>query len=484
MSTPADPKPARAAGGRKLMFISTVACQILALLRNIVVARILGPHEFGIAAVIILTIAFMDSLAAAGPQNLVIQAKDDDRRSLLGAAHSVTVIRGVGTSLMLLVLAAPISQVFGLELSWAAIVGLSVSSLLLGFVHHGTRMVQRDGDFRPDALTQFGAEAAALVVAVAAAFVTKSHMAIVIALVARSAVTVAMSQWLSPQKYEFNWTKSYLAQFWSFGWPLLINGPLLFFAAQADRLFISRELGVAVLGVYSAVTVLITSPSNAIMRWLGTSFTPALAKAFHDEGRLATKGVVYDFTALFVVSAFLMFAGFAAIGAEATNLLFGKDFATSAALVALVGLLQIMRYLRAWTSTFAIAVAASRGILISTLVRLASLPLGYVGLRVMGGLPGLLTGFIAGEVIALIVSQLIVNRNASRGMLEGVGVTVVFCGLSAGLIILLPLLDASLLLRILAGGVVGLGGAGLLLATISQRETALRARPLLARLRR
>lgn len=466
------------------MLVSTVACQVLALLRNILVARLLGPHEFGIAAVIILTIAFMDSLAAAGPQNLVIQAKDDDRKSLLGAAHSVTAVRGAATAVMLLALAGPISTVFGLQLSWAAIVGLAVSSLVLGFVHQGTRMVQRDGDFRPDALTQMGAEAAALGVAVAGALATHSHMAIVFGLIARSAVTVVMSQWLSPQRYGFNWARPYLARFWSFGWPLLINGPLLFFAAQVDRLFISRELGVAVLGVYSAVLVLITSPSNAIMRWLGTSFTPALAQAFHNEDRLATKGVAYDFTALFVVSAFLMFAGFAAVGAEFTHLLFGSAFATSAPLVALVGLLQTLRYLRAWPSTFSIAVGASRGILISTIVRLLSLPLGYVGLEVLGGLPGLLTGFIAGEVIALVVSQLIVNRNAGRGLFEGVATTAVFCGLSAALILTLPLLENSLVLRVLLGASTGLLGAALLLATISRDETIARLRSLSARLSR
>lgn len=470
--------------GRRLMFFTTIVCQVLALVRNIVVARVLGPHEFGIAAVIILTIAFMDSLAAAGPQNLVVQAKDEDRNALLSASHSVTLVRGATTAGLLLTIAAPISSFFGLELSWPALIGLSVSSLLSGFMHQGVRMVQRDGDFRPDAISQLGSESSALAIAVAAAFWTHSHMAVVYGLIARSAVLVVLSQYLSPQSYGLSWQKSYLARFWSFGWPLLINGPLLFFSAQSDRLFISRELGLAALGAYSAAMVLISSPSNAIMRWLGTTYTPSLAKYFHDTGGLRTRGVVFKFTALFVAAGFAMFAGFSVFGSEVVHILFGSDYAMTASVAGLVSLLQILRFLRAWPSTLSISAGASRGILASTVIRLLALPIGYGGLALIGGLNGLLLGFIVGEVVALLASHWIINRNANRPAAAGVLTTATFCGLAALLLGAMQVTGLGMVARVaLLGGALAVGLA-LLLLTISPTGSRQIAVMLASRIRR
>jgi len=469
-------KPRAAKGGRKLTLYLSIGSQVLTLLRNVLVARFLGPAEFGVAAIIILTISFLDSFSNAGPQNLLVQAKDEDGRPLLAAAHGMTLGRGLSTTTLLLVLGLPLSGVFGLQLGWPAIVGLAISSFINGFLHRGTRMVQRDGDFRLDAITQIAGDVAALAVAVPIAMFTHSHVAIVAGLIARSVFTVAASHILSPQPYELSWDRSLLRRFWSFGWPLMINGPLLFISAQADRLFISRELGATALGLYSAVTVLVTSPSTAILKWLGTIYMPPLAKVYHDTGSLQPKGPVYEYTAMMVLLGFLMFAGFATLGSFAVNLLYGAKFHTPAQLVALIGALQIFRFLRAWPSTMALSVAASGGILVSTVVRLIALPVGYLGLVTVGGLPGLLVGFIFGELLALLISLLIVNRNASRPLLMGVRSVVGFVALSVVVTFASRLARASLLEQIGILVVSAPVGAVLLALSVSPGESRTYAR--------
>lgn len=478
-------KKARAAkGGRKLTLYLSIGSQALTLLRNVLVARLLGPQEFGVAAVIILTISFLDSFSNAGPQNLLVQAKDEDGRPLLAAAHGMTLGRGFSTTALLLILAVPLSSVFGLQLGWPAIIGLAISSFISGFLHRGTRMVQRDGDFRLDAISQIAGDIAALAVAVPVAMFTHSHIAIVAGLIARSVLLVASSHLLAPQPYEVSWDRHLLSRFWAFGWPLMINGPLLFISAQADRLFISRELGATALGLYSAVMVLVTSPSTAILKWLGTIYMPPLAKVYHQTGSLQPKGIVYEYTAMMALSGLLMFTGFATLGSFAVSVLYGAKFSTPAELVALIGGLQIFRFLRAWPSTLALSVAASGGILVSTVVRLIALPIGYLGLVTVGGLPGLLIGFIVGEVLALLISLLIVNRNASRPMLMGVRSVAGFVALSVVVTFAARVAGSSLLEQAAILAVSAPVGAVLLALSVSPGESRTYARRIEAEVRK
>lgn len=434
-SAQGKPRTPRASGGRRLTLYASIAIQVFALVRNVAVARLLGPEEFGIAAIIILTIAFLDSFSNAGSQNLLVQAKDEDGGPLLAAAHAVSLWRGAATAVLLVLSAGPIAAVFGIELSPMAFYLVALSSLVSGLAHRGVRFVQRDGDFRPDSITQVSANFAAMVVAIPVAMLTHSHIAIVAGLLARSVVTVVVSHLMATQPYKVSWERSSLRRYWTFGWPLLINAPLLFFSAQADRLFISKELGATSLGVYSAVLVLISSPCIAILRWLGTIYMPTLAKFYHKTGSFEQTGPVYNYTVLMLFFGLAMFVGFATIGGTAVHILYGEKFRTSSELIALIGCLQVFRFLRSWPSTLALSAAANEGILISTVIRLIALPIGLAGLYLLGGLPGLVIGFIIGEGLALVVSLVILNYQTNRVRRDGVASTLLFLTF-AGLVVL------------------------------------------------
>ena len=466
----------RKPGGRGLALYTSVTSQILSLARNVVVARLLGPEEFGLAAAVILAMGFLESFSNAGPQNLLIQAKDKDVRPHLAAAHAVTLSRGLATGLLLLATAIPLSSFLGLRFGWPAVGLLAASALFSGFLHRGARLVQRDGDFRPDSITQLSGDIAALVVAILVASISHSHIAIVFALAAKSATSTIMSHFLAPQQYEISWSRNLLQRFWIFGWPLLINGPLLFLSSQADRVFISRELGVAALGTYSAVLVLIMSPSNAILRWLGTIYMPRLSRNFHQVGNLKDVGVVFNYSAMMLLLGTIMFLGFAILGDFVVHILYGSRYEMPAFLIALIGCLQIFRFLRAWPSTLALSAAASAGILVSTIVRLMALPMGYLGMLVIGGLPGLLSGFIVGEAIALLVNLAIINRASGRSRFSGFGAVGVFSCIACGVIVVMANAPPSLLVSCGLFGIAALAACALMLISISPVEARHRLR--------
>lgn len=457
-------------GGRGFALGASFASQALGLARNVVIARILGPEEFGLAAVIILTLSFLDSFSNASPHNLLLQAKDDEARPLMAAAHAVTISRGVTTSLLLWAAMGLVGELLDLQLSPYAVAAVVLASIASGFTHHGVRLVQRDGDFRLGSIVQVAGDVAALVIGAVAAWLTHSHVAVAVGLVGRNVMTTVLSLWMSPQAYEVSWAQSLLKRFWHFGWPLLVNGPLLFFSAQADRIFITKELGTASFGIYTAVLLLVMSPSSAIMKWLGTTNIAALAKQFRDEGDLRVKGQVLQYTILMLVLAYLMLAGFVLLGPEIVRMVYGQKFHLPAFSIGLIGGLQIIRFLRSWPSTLSLSIGANTGILLSTIVRLLALPVGYAGYVILGGLDGLLTGLVIGEVLALLVSLVVVNRNANRPALTGFVSTGVVLLLGAALIWAVVVCDGDLLLSMLFLCIFALTGAPLVALSVSPRE--------------
>ena len=420
--------------GRRLVLYASIAGQVAALIRNVVVARYLGPTEFGIAAIIILTIAFLDSFSNAGTHNLLVQAKEDEDGELLGAANAISVWRGVMTTILLVAVVAPLTHFIDVGLSAGSICLVALASFIGGFTHRGMKSVQRGGNFAPESITQLVGDLGSLAVAIPVAIMTQSHISIIAGLIARSALVLVMSHLMVRVPYRLSWSRAHLRRFWDFGWPLLVNGPLLFFSAQADRIFVSAELGATALGVYSAVLVLVMSPSTAILRWLGTVNMPVLSRVFHDTGDLRVQGAVYKYSAMMFLLGWAMFCGFAYFGTTAISILYGSKYETAPVLVGLIGLLQIIRFLRAWPSTMALSVAGSGGILVSTIIRLMALPVAYLGLLYFGGLPGLIGGFVVGELFALLVSLYIVNRKANRGAGTGFAAVGAFVALACTVI--------------------------------------------------
>jgi O-antigen/teichoic acid export membrane protein len=470
-------------GGRLFALAASVASQVLALARNVVVARILGPQEFGLAAVIILTLSFLDSFSNASPHNLLFQAKDDEARPLMAAAHAVTISRAISTSLLLWASMGLVGDFFDVHLSPFALAAVVLASIASGFTHHGIRLVQRDGDFRLGSIVQVAADGAALATAAVVAWATHSHVAIAFALVGRNLVTAILSQTMSPQPYEVSWSRPLLAKFWGFGWPLLVNGPLLFFSAQADRMFITKELGVALLGVYTAVLLLVMSPSTAIMRWLGTTNIAALAKQFRETSDFRAKGAVYEFTTLVLVLGYLMLVGFVALGPEIVRLIYGHKFQIPALAIGLIGCLQTIRFLRAWPSALSLSIAANTGILVSTVIRLLALPVGYLGYVTWGGLEGLVLGLAVGEVLALLVSLAVVNTNAKRAIGTGFTSVVLVLVLGGLLLYLEQICGGGPASSLLLMSVFMLVGVPLVALSVSASETVILIRRAVSKLR-
>jgi O-antigen/teichoic acid export membrane protein len=402
--------------GADLYFGASLVAQAAALLRYVVLARLLGPTQLGIAATLVLTSAFFDIISDTGSDRFLIQDRDGDLPAVQKLVQLVYICRGVVIASCLLVFAWPIAMFYKTPPLAQGLAILAISPVIMGFLHLDLRRYQRRLDFRADAIAQIAAETTSLVATLIAAWYMRSFKAILFGLILRTMVIVLVSHLRAERRYEIGFSPEHWARLRRFGGPLMLSGLLLFLATQGDRAFVGRELGVTALGRYSAVILLIYYPASTLLRFAQVMYLPALAACRDDPAE--KERLVSVFGGQVILIGLAMSVGFAVVAPFLVTVLYGARFKETAFIVALIGILQASRFLQVWPTTVALSEGRSSAPLVVNAVRLIAYPAALVAGWTLGGLEGVVAGFTFGELTAQAAGLLILNRAHRKPLLS------------------------------------------------------------------
>jgi O-antigen/teichoic acid export membrane protein len=396
------------ARGRKAYFGAAVLSQAVALLRYVLLARMLGPVELGFAAMMLLTTQFFESISDTGSDRFLIQDPDGDAPSMQGLVHLVMAARGLLIAAALAVFAVPLAGVYHSPTLVTSLVALGVAPLIAGLVHLDVRRLQRHGNFWPESLMTMVSETAGLLGTVGAAWFTRDHTAVIYGQAAKAAAMVIISHVMAQRPYRWATGREEGARFSRFAAPLFVNGMLLFAGSQGDRLIVANRVGPAALGQYSAVLLLVFYPSSALSRFIAGMHLPLIAGARSDPQRLDKAAQRLAGQALMLAVA--MAAGFTLVGPIATPLLYGKRFAQGATIFAMLGCVQSARFLRQWPTTVAVAVGRSTIVMANNLARMLAFPAALLATFYFRSLEAIISGFLLGEIVAILVALWLLAR--------------------------------------------------------------------------
>ncbi|WGU42238.1 oligosaccharide flippase family protein [Phenylobacterium sp. NIBR 498073] len=396
---------------------ASVLAQVCSLARYTIMARLLGPEQLGLAALLILTSSFFESVSDNGSDRFMIQDPDGDKPEVQKLVQLVFVGRGVFIALGLLIAAYPMASLYHEPALATGLIMLAAAPLIGGWMHLDFRRAQRTHDFRPEALGIAVAELASTAAIIVAAYFTRDFTAILYGLITRPLVQVIISHLTAKRRYAIGYAKEYAQRLAMFAGPLVVNGLLLFVGSQGDRVLIGHQLGVTELGHYTAVLLLVSSPAGMVSRVLGATNLPVISAARAEVGKL--KQAADRLAGRAVLLALGVAAGFALVAPFAVELLYGPAFHLPVTVVALIGMLQSVRFIRLWPNNVALGVGASRIVMSNNIARMVALPAAIVGFNIMGGLPGVLVGFIFGEFTALIVALMLLNRHVGFSSWDG-----------------------------------------------------------------
>jgi len=377
---------------------ANAVAQAAALLRYMLLARLLGPEQLGLAAILILTSQFFEAVTDGGLDRFLIQSAAGNRGSANRAVHLVLIGRGLAIGAAILLSAGLVARLYHDPALRTGLMLLAVAPVIGGLAHLDYRRVQRHHRFGPEGRVILASELAGLAATVACAVATRSFVAVAAGMIARATVIVLVSHMVARRPYRIGFSRLHLPAMAAFGMPLMLNGVLLFVAGQGDRLFIGTRLGATELGHYSAIILLIFYPATMLSRLIQSVSLPVIAAA-RDQPAVRARAIE-RLTGQAVLMAAAMALAFAIVAPVAVPLIYGAGFRQPALLIALVGILQATRFVRLAPVTTALATGHSRIVMWNGIVRLVAFPLAFALQGPLGGLAGVVVAFTLGEFVA------------------------------------------------------------------------------------
>lgn len=265
---------------------SQVAGQVTRVIVAVVVARLLTPAEYGLAASALvfasLVLVFSDlALGAALVQRKLLTEADRC------TAFWLTLASGVAFSLLGMALAGPIAALYGQPEVEPLMAALAWSFLLTAIGATQQSLLLREMDFRRlETMTVCGALAGGAAAVVAAAM-GQGPWAIIVQQLATAAITSALYWRASSWRPRFVFSLASLRDLWSFSGFLMGHRFLFYLHQNADRFLIARFIGPAALGGYAIAYNVILAPAARIGGPVQRVLAPAFSRMQDEPERIA-----------------------------------------------------------------------------------------------------------------------------------------------------------------------------------------------------
>lgn len=341
-----------------LLMLGQVFVNGFSLLRNAIIGHLLSPQDFGIAATFAITVSIIEMASDMGSDKLLVQAKEGNDTSLQNTAQFFSVLRGITSSILLLIAAPYVAMLFKIPQAQSAFNLLALVPLIRGFIHFDVKRFERDMRFFPNLFAELIPQSITCSLTLPILLIKTDYSAVIILILLQSLLLVLMTHWLAKRDYEIRFDQLAFKRLVGFGWPLMINGFLMFFIFQGDKFIIGIYYDMEKLAVYSAAFMLTMSPALLVSKVLASVILPIFSKKQDDLQLLNVNYRHSTEITVLVASAFVVF--FTLYGDAVLALVFGRHYQGYAELMASLGILWSLRILRAPATLFAMSKGATK----------------------------------------------------------------------------------------------------------------------------
>lgn len=374
----------------------------LSFVRTVIIARILSRADFGLAATFIIVVGIMEvnNKMALGKQ--VIQASDGDTAIFISTAHSFQLISATITGGMLLISSIPLAHIFNVpEKSWAFAL-ISLSLLFKGFENLDYNRRQRNFEYMPTAMVDIIPQIFITAAALPLVLWIRDFRVVILFIISKSFLSSVITHLISKRPYQLGWNKPIAKRMWLFGWPLIVNGFLLFLAQQGDKALVGGGYSLDVLAIYAAAATLVTIPFILLANAAIGLFLPILSKLkenffqFNKEFQLCLQ-----FSA---IGAVLAMSPFIIAGRSILTMVYGEKYSGGEFIIALLAAACAFRFIRIAPATAAMALADTKNQMLSNIFRLSSLIFGISSIVMGFSVEAVAVSMLIGDFSALCAS--------------------------------------------------------------------------------
>ena len=345
---------------------------ILLLMRNLLVARFISVEDYGIAATFAVSMAVVEMMSTLGLQQQIVQAKAGDDPHFQASLQGFQVLRGAISAIVLYLLSGPISLFLGIpHVAWAYQL-LAILPFLNALTHFDIHRLNRHMIFRPMIITGLLPALLSVCSIWPLNILYHDYRVLLYALLVQSFIALITSHVVAERPYRLAIDRAIVAQSIRFGWPILLNGMLLFLTFNGDKLIVGRTLGMAELAILSMGTTLTLTPILVMEQSAQTIFLPQLSRVLSD-GKTFRKISLVAFQTHMVAGIFLLMCTLY-FASPFVRIFLGAEYAPLIPVLILLAIMQAIHAFKHGNSPSSIAMLQTSNSLLCSLPKLLSLP--------------------------------------------------------------------------------------------------------------
>ncbi|HUG26225.1 lipopolysaccharide biosynthesis protein [Piscinibacter sp.] len=276
----------------------------LGLISTLILARLLGPEDFGIVAMALSFIAMAELMTAFGFDVALIQTRSATQAHY-NAAWTCNVLLNLCVTLLMAALALPIADFYQKpEVAWV-VWALAFGPLIAGLENVGVVAFRKELDFRREFTFQVSRKLIGFMIVVPVALLLRSYWALVIGILMSKTAGTVISYFMHPFRPRLSLSK--FGELFRFSRWYLLNNVLVFLKERGNAFFLGRLYGPASLGSYTVAYELAHLPSTEIGAPINRALLPGFAKMASEDVKHAYGSAVGVLAMLALPAAVVLF---------------------------------------------------------------------------------------------------------------------------------------------------------------------------------
>ncbi|WP_019140848.1 lipopolysaccharide biosynthesis protein [Noviherbaspirillum massiliense] len=309
---------------------------LLQIATQIVLARLLGPEEYGIFAIAMIVLTFSKFFSDIGISYGLIQKKtisDNDIKFVF----TWQVLLGLTVGTVVYLLAGPLSNFFNQPRVMPVIQVASAICFINAIASPSHNLLKRELDFKSiQAASVLGYIVGYIFVGIPLAVAGQQVWALIAAFIGSELTTLALLYWKSRHPIGFVLWQRGDNHLIVYGSRVFLTNAVNWFLGNADRIIIGRAFPAAEVGLYSLSYNLVSSPAGTVITVIQSALFSASARVQDDRERL--RRAFLTMMGVVTLLLFPVFAGIAVAAETILQTLYGEAWLGATALLRPVSL--------------------------------------------------------------------------------------------------------------------------------------------------
>ena len=271
--------------GSKFMLLARMIIKMIGMCSSLVLARLLMPEDFGLVAIGMAFLVFIDLFGQFGFSTVLIQ-KQDATKDDYDTAWTFRVLFGVFTTIILLLTAPYAASFYGDNRITNVVYALALIAFLGGWQNIYIVNFQKNFEFKKELWSQVIPKIFTFLVTVGLAFYLRNYWALIIGMIFNQIVNVALSFVMYP--YIPRMTLVSFKGLFRFSKWLMLNNVVFYLNNRLTELILGKYLSASATGLFSLSNEIASLPVTELAAPINKASFPVYAQAASDRSALKT----------------------------------------------------------------------------------------------------------------------------------------------------------------------------------------------------